>query len=146
VLIHSQKGFRVGFTSAAALVSQLLEARDERRQLPPQAIRRTPPRGRQDGAKPGERRRSRGRRNHATLQTLLAPPCSQAPDRGPGYNASRRERTASFSSATLACNSTGVDNISGIQFRPLRKGGAGIRCSRHITIFPLTFSNRYRPK
>jgi len=26
------------------------------------------------------------------------------------------------------------------------RGGAGIRCSRHITIFPLTFSNRYRPK
>ena len=33
MLIHSQKGFRVGFTSAAALVSQLLEARDERRLL-----------------------------------------------------------------------------------------------------------------
>jgi len=37
-------------------------------------------------------------------------PCSQAPDRGPGCKASRRERVACFYSATLAWNSTAVDN------------------------------------
>ena len=34
----------------------------------------------------------------------------QAPDRGPGCKASRRERVACFYSATLAWNSTAVDS------------------------------------
>ena len=37
---------------------------------------------------------------------------AQAPDRGPGCKASRRERVACFYSATLAWNSTGVDTAT----------------------------------